>query len=126
MKLPILKKKTKKEEKREEMKKEKTEKILKRKKKLSFEKINKILYFPHVSEKSTKLSSENKYVFKVYPQANKTEIKKAIESLYNVDVVSVRTMRMPSKTRRRGYVIGFKKGYKKAIVTIKKGQEISI
>ncbi|PIZ76461.1 MAG: 50S ribosomal protein L23, partial [Parcubacteria group bacterium CG_4_10_14_0_2_um_filter_7_35_8] len=48
-----------------------------------------ILVSPHVTEKATMLSSDNQYVFKVFPRANKTEIKRAIESLYNVKVIGV-------------------------------------
>jgi len=85
-----------------------------------------VLRFPHISEKATKLAKENQYVFNVYKQANKTEIKKAIEGLYGVDVLSVKVINIPKRRRRLGRITGWRKGYKKAIVKIKKGQKIEI
>ena len=85
-----------------------------------------ILKSPHISEKATDLAEKGKYVFKVFPEANKTEIKKAIKSLYGVDVLSVNIIKIPPKKRRLGKISGFKKGYKKAIIKIKKGQKIEI
>jgi large subunit ribosomal protein L23 len=85
-----------------------------------------ILKEPHVTEKATNLAREEQYVFKVFPKANKTEIKKAIEELYGVDVLQVRIIYVPKKKRRLGKIEGYKKGYKKAIVKIKKGQEIEV
>lgn len=81
---------------------------------------------PHISEKSTLLGEKNKYVFKVYANANKPEIKKSVEGIYGVDVVSVNIVTIPKKKRRIGRTEGFKKGYRKAIVTIKEGQKIEI
>ena len=83
-----------------------------------------ILVSPHVTEKATMLSSDNQYVFKVFPRANKTEIKRAIESLYNVKVIGVKIIIVGGKTRRSGKALGWKKGYKKAIIRIKQGQKI--
>ncbi len=85
-----------------------------------------ILASPHIAEKSTQLYKIDQYVFKVYPQANKTEIKKSIESVYGVNVLKVRTSVVPRRKKRLGKTTGWQKGYKKAIVTIKKGQEIEI
>ncbi len=85
-----------------------------------------ILQSPHVTEKATALADKNQYIFKVYHSANKTEIKKAVESIYNVQVVSVHTASLPGKKRRLGKQTGWKKGYKKAIVSLKAGQEIEI
>jgi len=85
-----------------------------------------VLRFPHISEKATRLVKENQYLFNVYKQANKTEIKKAIKVLYGVDVVSVKIINIPKRKRRLGRITGWRKGYKKAIVRIKKGQEIEI
>lgn len=85
-----------------------------------------ILESPHIAEKSTRLYKIDQYVFKVYPKANKSEIKKAIEEIYAVDVLKVRTIKVPRRRRRLGKTKGWRKGYKKAIVTIKKGQEIEI
>ena len=72
------------------------------------------------------LSDSNKYVFKVYPNANKIEIKKAIEGVYGVDVLSVNVIKIPKKKRRLGKVQGFKAGYSKAVVKIRDGQKIEI
>ena len=85
-----------------------------------------VLNFPHITEKATKLAEQNKYVFKVFPKSNKIEIKKAIESLYDVDVVNVRIINVPRQQRKLGRQKGWKKGYKKAVVGIKKGQKIEI
>lgn len=81
---------------------------------------------PHISEKATDLGVFDRYVFKVFPRANKIEIKKAIQSLYGVDVLTVNIIKVPGKKRRLGGIMGFKGGYKKAIVKIKKGQKIEI
>ena len=86
-----------------------------------------VLVEPHVTEKASDLTERNKYVFKVLPNANKIEIKKAVESLYGVDVSGVRIINIHRKKRRVGRKReGWKKGYKKAIVKIKKGQKIEI
>ncbi len=81
---------------------------------------------PHVSEKAGLLSEKNQYIFKVDPKVNKTEVKKAIEGMYRVNVTSVNMIKIPAKKRRLGKTQGFKKGYKKAIVTVKQGQKIEI
>ena len=81
---------------------------------------------PHISEKATMLLDSNRYIFKVYPNTNKIEIKKAVEGVYGVDVLSVNIMKNPKKKRRLGKIQGFKSGYTKAIVKIKEGQKIEI
>ena len=86
----------------------------------------KVLKKPHITEKATNLLEANQYVFEVYPDANKTEIKKAIEGLYKVNVLSVKIINIPKKRRRLGRISGWRKGYKKAIVRIKEGQKIEI
>jgi len=83
-----------------------------------------ILISPHVTEKATDLESQNQYVFKVFPRSNKIEIRKAIEEVYGVKVVSVNIINVPRKPRRLGKTMGWKKGFKKAIVKIKEGQKI--
>jgi len=88
--------------------------------------ISKILKSPLITEKATQLTQKNQYAFKVYPETNKTEIKKAIEKLYGVDVISVKIINVPRKRRRLGRISGWRKGYKKAIVKIKTGQKIEI
>lgn len=85
-----------------------------------------VLEAPHVTEKASALIEENKYVFKVLPGVNKVEIKKAVEDLYGVDVIKVRIINVPKRQRRLGKQKGWRKGYKKAIVKIKKGQKIEI
>lgn len=85
-----------------------------------------ILKRPLVTEKATLLSSENKYTFEVYGNANKSEVKKAIENLYNVKVSVVNILNMPGKKRRVGRTIGKQSGFKKAIITLQKGQKIDI
>ena len=81
---------------------------------------------PHISEKATMLSEKNQCTFKVYSNTNKIEIKKAVEGIYGVDVLSVNIVKIPKKKRRLGKVQGFKSGYTKAIVKIKEGQKIEI
>jgi large subunit ribosomal protein L23 len=83
-----------------------------------------ILKTPHITEKATDLIENNQYIFKVYKNSNKQEVKKAIESVYGVDVVSVKMINIPRKRKRLGKSSGWKKGGKKAIVRIEKGQKI--
>lgn len=85
---------------------------------------------PHITEKATDLIEQNKYVFKIFPKANKSEIKKAIKALYGAKVEKVNIIHLAPKKRRigkyQGWRKGLKKGYKKAIVTLKRGEEIEI
>ena len=83
-----------------------------------------ILKFPHITEKATILSENDQYVFVIYNNVNKIEVRKAVEALYDVNVLSVQIIKMPKKKRRVGKVSGWRKGYKKAVVRIKKGQKI--
>lgn len=85
-----------------------------------------ILKSVHITEKATDLTKDNQYVFKVFPQAAKQEIKKAVEEVYGVEVVRVRTIKVRRKRRRLGRSFGWRKGYKKAIVTLRAGQKIEI
>lgn len=86
----------------------------------------KVLDSPHITEKAAILGEANRYVFKVFKDANKNEIKKAIEDNYGVDVVAVKIINVSRKQRRLGRQKGWKKGYKKAIVKVKEGQKIEI
>lgn len=86
----------------------------------------KILKTPHMTEKAIDLGKENKYVFKVAPESNKNEIKKAVQELYGVKVVGVNIINIPRKKRRLGKSEGFKTGLKKAIVKVAKGEKIEI
>ena len=81
---------------------------------------------PHISEKATNLSENNQYTFKVIANSNKTEIKKSIEGIYGVNVLSVNIIKTPAKKRRIGKTQGFRKGYTKAVVKIAEGQKIEI
>ena len=81
---------------------------------------------PHISEKATDLADENKYTFEVLPNYNKHEIKDAVEGIYGVNVLSVNIIKIPAKKRRLGKTQGFRKTFKKAVVTIKEGQKIEI
>ena len=85
-----------------------------------------VLESVHVTEKATDLTKGNQYVFKVFPDSSKQEIKKAVEEVYGVDVLQVRTIRVSRKQRRLGRTVGWRKGYKKAIITLKEGQKIEI
>lgn len=121
----FLKKKKKPEKKVEKVEKKEVKPEIKRPKKLSS--AFKVLVNPHVTEKATSLEEKNKYIFKVMPKANKTEIKKAVQDLYGVEVTGVSIINIHRKKRRIGRTReGWKKGYKKAIVSIKKGQKIEI
>lgn len=89
--------------------------------------LNSILVKPVVSEKSQILTKEdNKYVFKVSPLANKFQIKKAIEELYNVSVLSVNVLNRKGKKVRFGVHLGKRKNERQAVVTVKQGQSIDI
>ena len=85
-----------------------------------------VLKSPQITEKATNLAGDNQYLFKVFPRATKQEIKKAVEGVYGVGVSRVRTVKVPKKQRRLGRSVGWRKAYKKAIVTLKEGQKIEI
>ena len=84
-----------------------------------------IIYAPIITEKSAMMEAENKYAFKVDPRANKTEIKQAIESIFNVKVVSITTSNSHPKKRRVGKYTGYVDKYKKAIVKLAEGNSIN-
>ena len=93
--------------------------------------IRQIIIKPVITEKSERLSKDrNQYTFKVDRNSNKVEIKKAIESTYSVSVIDVNTSVIPGKAKVRntkaGMVKGIRPAYKKAMVTLKKGDEINI
>lgn len=85
-----------------------------------------ILKKAHITEKATDLTAKNQYIFNVYPESNKNQIKKSVEDIYGVDVISVNVINIPAKKRRLGRSQGWKSGYKKAVVKIKAGQEIEL
>ncbi|MCX6485804.1 MAG: 50S ribosomal protein L23 [Rhodoluna sp.] len=80
-----------------------------------------VIFVPVVSEKSYALLDDGKYTFEVDPRSNKTEIKKAIESIFNVKVASINTLNRVGKTRRTKFGLGKRKDTKRAIVTLKSG-----
>jgi len=80
-----------------------------------------IILSPVVSEKSYNLIDDGKYTFVVDPRANKTEIKLAVEKIFNVKVDSVNTLNRQGKTRRTKFGTGKRKNTKRAIVTLKSG-----
>ena len=81
---------------------------------------------PNVTEKSTSLSEFNKVVFKVSKNANKKLIKKNIEKIFKVNVVKINTINIREKIKMVRNKKAYKSGYKKAIVTLKKGQSIDL
>ena len=81
---------------------------------------------PNVTEKSTQLSEFNKVVFKVNKKANKKAIKKSIEKIFKVNVIKINTINIKGKTKIVRNKKAFKSGYKKAIITLKKGQSIDL
>ncbi|MEK7190109.1 MAG: 50S ribosomal protein L23 [Patescibacteria group bacterium] len=87
---------------------------------------NRLLVKPLVTEKITYLQSDGKYGFEVLPVANKQEVKKAIEAIYNVHVVKVHMINCLGKKVRYGRMSGKRKDRKKAIVTLKKGERIEV
>lgn len=85
---------------------------------------HKILLENLISEKATMLAAQNKYVFKVHPCAGKFQIKEAVEGYYGVQVIGVNTVKISPKKRIQGRTIGWKQGFKKAIVTLRQGDAI--
>lgn len=85
-----------------------------------------LIHSSHVSEKASNVSSGGQYIFKVFKKTNKTEIKKAVEKMYNVNVKGVNIVYISPKKRTVGKYEGKKRGYKKAIITLKKGQTIEV
>ena len=77
-----------------------------------------IIKRPIISERTTEMQEERKYVFAVDLKANKTEIRHAVESLFKVEVESVNTMRVSGKFTRYGFHSGYKSDWKKAIVKL--------
>ena len=85
-----------------------------------------VLIRPIITEKTTLLMQENKYTFQVPLNANKVEIRKAVEFIFNVKVEKVATIRVLGKTKRMGRTMGKRSDYKKAIVTLKAGESIEL
>ena len=85
-----------------------------------------ILIAPVVSEKSYSLIEGNKYSFRVHEKAHKTQIRQAVEELFDVHVQGVNVLKVQSKPKRRGLNRGKKPGWKKAIVQLREGERIEI
>ena len=81
---------------------------------------------PKITEKATSLSEFNKIVFKVDVGANKKSIKKSIKKIFKVNVIKINTINIKGKTKLVRNKKAYKSGYKKAIVTLKKGQSIDL
>ena len=81
---------------------------------------------PVVSEKTFVLAETGKYTFRVHERAHKTQIRQAIEELFDVKVVDIRTASVKSKPKRRGYTSGRSRAWKKAIVQVREGDTIPI
>jgi large subunit ribosomal protein L23 len=87
---------------------------------------NEVLLSPVVSEKSYSQIGQHKYTFKVHQDAHKTQVRQAVEELFEVKVVGVNLIQMPAKPKRRGMTKGTRPGWKKAIVELKAGDKIDI
>jgi large subunit ribosomal protein L23 len=85
-----------------------------------------VILAPIVSEKSYHGSVYGKYTFKVHPDAHKTQIRQAIEELFEVHVIRVNVLKVQAKPKRRGQIKGIKPGWKKAVVQLKPGETIEI
>ena len=87
---------------------------------------NQVLLAPVVSEKSYSLITDRKYTFKVHEDAHKTQIRQAVEELFDVHVQRVNILKVQPKPKRRGLIRGTKPGWKKAIVQVREGESIEI
>ncbi len=93
---------------------------------MNIERQHQVILAPHLSEKAMNAAQNNQYVFKVARDASKKELKHAIEKLFNVSVECIQTSNMKPKTKRTGKIMGTKKAWKKAYVTLKEGSEIDL
>jgi large subunit ribosomal protein L23 len=87
---------------------------------------NEVLLAPVVSEKSYSLIEDRKYTFKVHKDAHKTQVRQAVEELFEVHVENVNILKVQSKPKRRGATKGIRPGWKKAIVQVREGETIEI
>jgi large subunit ribosomal protein L23 len=85
-----------------------------------------VLIRPVVSEKSYVLAAADRYTFRVHADAHKTQIRQAVETLFGVHVVAVRTLAVKSKPKRRGVTRGRTRTWKKAIVQVRPGESIPV
>ena len=87
---------------------------------------NEVLLAPVVSEKSYSLIGDNKYSFRIHPDAHKTQVRQAVEELFEVKVERVNIVKVQPKPKRRGMSKGIRPGWKKAIVQVREGETIEI
>ena len=87
---------------------------------------NQVLLAPVVSEKSYSLITDRKYTFKVHEDAHKTQIRQAVEELFDVKVTRVNVIKVQSKPKRRGVFKGTRQGWKKAVVQLRAGDTIEV
>ena len=83
-----------------------------------------ILLWPVVTEKTARLAQVNQYVFAVHPDANKIQVAEAVQKIFKVKVLSVRTQNCPGKRKRRGVRWVRRSAVKRAIITLAQGQQI--
>ncbi len=88
--------------------------------------VSQVLLAPIISEKSYEASTTGQYTFKVHQDAHKTQIRQAVEELFDVKVVRVNVIKMQAKPKRRGMVKGTRPGWKKAVVTLAPGNTIEV
>ncbi|HVH51167.1 MAG TPA: 50S ribosomal protein L23 [Gaiellaceae bacterium] len=85
-----------------------------------------VLIRPVISEKSYEQITQNRYTFKIHQNAHKTQVRQAVEQLFDVTVVKVNILKVQAKPKRRGLIKGVRPGWKKAIVELKQGDSIEI
>src|SRR5205814_2895769 len=85
-----------------------------------------VILLPIVSEKSYQRTAEGKYTFKVHQDAHKTQVRQAVEQLFDVKVERVNIIKVQAKPKRRGLIRGTKPGWKKAVVSLRAGDSIEI
>lgn len=88
--------------------------------------VTQVIIKPIVSEKSFVLAEAGRYTFRVHPEAHKTQIRQAVEEIFNVSVVAVHTANVRPKPKRRGMTSGTTRKWKKAVVTVGEGERIPI
>jgi large subunit ribosomal protein L23 len=85
-----------------------------------------VIIRPVVSEKSYALAAAGRYTFRIHADAHKTQVRQAVEALFDVHVVEVRTMSVKSKPKRRGRSVGRSRQWKKAMVQVREGESIPV
>ena len=88
--------------------------------------LTRVIVRPVVTEKTTDMGESDKYTFEVAPDANKNEVKQAVEKFFGVKALDVRTMNIQGKPKRLGRYMGRRKDWKKAIVTLQSGDKIDL